>query len=66
MTQEGEERNYGKENRGDKPHEKIRSKELKLKAIKEVYNKLKKQKEEMKAKIKEEQVVVICQETRSN
>jgi hypothetical protein len=66
MTQEGGERNYGKENRGDKLPERKRSKESKLKAIKKAYNKLKKQKKEMKAKIKKEKVVVIYQETRSN
>ncbi|MFQ5712847.1 MAG: hypothetical protein ACE5GU_02325 [Candidatus Scalinduaceae bacterium] len=64
--QEGKERNNGKENRSDKLPEKLRSKESKLKAIKEAYNKLKKQKKEMKAKIKKEKAVAIYQETRSN
>jgi hypothetical protein len=63
---ERKERNNGKENRGDKLPEKIRSKESKLQAIKEAYNKLKKQKEEMNTKTKKEQGVTIRQETRSN
>jgi len=62
--QEGKERNDGKENRGVKLLEKLQSKKSRLKAIKEAYNKLKKQKEEMNTKIKKEQVVAIYQETR--
>lgn len=52
MMQKGGERIYNKENRGVKVPEKIRSKELNLQAIKEAYNKLKEQKEEMNSKIK--------------
>jgi transposase len=46
-----EDRKYGKENRGDELPEKLRNKKSREKAIKEAYEKLKRQKEEMKAKI---------------
>lgn len=47
VYQEGEDRKYGKKNRGDKLPKKLLSKKLRLKLIKEAYKKLKKQKEEM-------------------
>lgn len=47
-----EDEKYGKENRGDELPKKLQSKKSREKAIKEAVEKLKKQKEEMKSKIK--------------
>ena len=49
---EEEDKKYGKENRGDELPEHLRSKKSREKAIREAYEKLKKQKEEMKDKIR--------------
>jgi len=44
-------------------HNKLQSKEVKLKVIKEAYERLNNQKEKIKPKTKEKQVVTICQQT---
>jgi len=49
-----EDKKYGKENRGDELPEHLRSKKAREKAIREAYEKLKKQKEQMKEKIRTE------------
>lgn len=49
-----EDEKYGKENRGDELPKKLQSKRSREKAIREAYEKLKKQKEEMKAKVRKE------------
>ena len=49
-----EDEKYGKENRGDELPKKLQSKGSREKAIREAYEKLKKQKEEMKAKVRKE------------
>lgn len=49
-----EDEKYGKENRGDELPEHLRSKKAREKAIREAYEKLKKQKEQMKEKIRNE------------
>ncbi len=49
-----EDEKYGKENRGDELPEHLKSKKAREKAIREAYEKLKKQKEQMKEKIRTE------------
>ena len=52
MIDNEEDEKYGKENRGDELPEHLRSKKSREKAIKEAYEKLKQQKEQMKEKIR--------------